>query len=235
MKLPDILEADRLDEAAALVNKYYTKLYRHGLPQTGSRFDDWDGGGDRVGVVNSLTANDVLAVSFLSVQVPASAAIGLLEANTREVTGLLEKIPADLDLASVSLHDYERLLGPNSPASALWQLLRGSENTRWGIGPTTASKIMARKRPRLIPIFDSVVGPLMGHPTAKGQWETWHAALTDDSGLPARLQAIKKKSGIEQGICDLRTMDVILWMHGKELGMVLSDDNDDRLVGNSTP
>ncbi|WP_426006347.1 DUF6308 family protein [Paenarthrobacter sp. NyZ202] len=225
MRLPDILTADHTDEAAALVKKYYTKLYRHNLPQTGSRFNDWADGGDRADVANSLTADDVLAVSFLSVQVPAPAAIGLLETSAGKVQGLLEQIPTDLDLASVSSVEYEALLGPNSPANDLWCLLRGSESYRWGIGPTTASKIMARKRPRLIPIFDSVVGPLMGHPKAKGQWKTWHSVLTDGSGLPARLRAIKAESGIDQDISDLRTMDVVLWMHGKELGMQAVDDS----------
>ncbi|MET3366938.1 UNVERIFIED_CONTAM: hypothetical protein ABIE34_000159 [Jeotgalibacillus campisalis] len=226
MKLPDILTEDRTDEAAALVNKYYTKLYRHGLPQTGSRFDDWAGGGDRTDIANVFTADDVLSVSFLSVQVPAPAAIGLVETHGGDVTALLEQIPTDLDLASVTSEDYETLLGPNSPANALWRLLRGSDTYRWGIGPTTASKILARKRPRLFPIYDSIVGPLMGLPTAEGQWETWHKVLTDGSGLPDRLQAIKAESGIEHDISDLRTMDVILWMHGKELGMVVIDDNE---------
>ena len=226
MKLPDILATDRADEAALLVNKYYTKLYRHDLTQTGSRFDDWAGGGDRADVANSLTADDILAVSFLSVQVPAPAAIGLLESSAQEVSRLLEQIPADLDLASVLSAQYETLLGPNSPASALWRLLRGSGTYRWGIGPTTASKIMARKRPRLIPIFDSVVGPLMGHPTPEGQWATWHGVLTAGGGLPDRLRAIKTASGIEHDISELRTMDVVLWMYGKEKGMVLSDDNE---------
>ena len=225
MTLPDILTPDRVDEAAALVNKYYTKLYNLGLPQSGSRFDDWAGGGDRPDVANSLTADDVVAVSFLSVQVPAQAVIGLLKTSAGKVKGLLEQIPTDVDLASVSSEEYEALLGPNSPANGLWRLLRGSESYRWGIGPTTASKIMARKRPRLIPIFDSVVGPLMGHPKAKGQWKTWHSVLTDGSGLPARLRAIKEESGIGQDISDLRTMDVVLWMHGKELGMEPADDS----------
>ena len=75
MTLPDILSPDRTDDAAALVTKYYTKLSRNDVPQTGSRFDDWAGGGDRPNVANSVTADDVLAVSFLSVQVPAPAAI----------------------------------------------------------------------------------------------------------------------------------------------------------------
>ncbi|VXC05981.1 conserved hypothetical protein [Arthrobacter sp. 9V] len=215
MVLPEILLSQRVDEAAALVSEYYTKLYRNDLPQTGSRFDDWAGGGDKKDVAHEITADDLLAVSFLSVQVTARAAIGLLEARANEVSQLLKQIPTDLDLAAVPAHEYAKVLGPQSPANQLWRLLRGSDTYRWGIGPTTASKIMARKRPRLIPIFDSVVGPLMGHRTCDGQWDTWHSVLTNGSGLPERLRLIREKAAIDHEISDLRTMDVVLWMYGK--------------------
>lgn len=226
MALPKILSSERVGEAAALVSEYYTKLYRNGVPQTGSRFDDWAGGGDRVEVANAITADDLLAVSFLSVQVPAPAIIGLLETRSAEVAGLLEEIPTDLDLAAVTDDEYEAVLGALSPANKLWRLLRGTDTYRWGIGPTTASKVMARKRPRLVPIYDSVVGPLMGLNNNDTQWRTWHTALTDGAGLPERLTAIREKSGIGLQISELRTMDVALWMHGKKLGMTVQDDAD---------
>ncbi|MFK0009291.1 DUF6308 family protein [Paenarthrobacter sp. NPDC090520] len=224
MTLPEILSEPQLDNAAELVTQYYTKLYDHDLPQTGSRFDNWAGGGDRSDVANQITADDVLAVSFLSVQVPATAAIGLIETSATEVTRLLGQIPTDIDLASVPPEDYDAVLGPDSPANQLWRLLRGTDTYRWGIGPTRASKIMARKRPRLIPIYDSVVGPLMGLQTCEGQWKTWHSVLADGSGLPDRLREIREKAAIGVDISDLRTMDVVLWMHGKELGMEVIED-----------
>lgn len=226
MALPEILLPALVDEAAALVNEYYTKLYRNGVPQTGSRFDNWAGGGDRVEVANAITADDLLAVSFLSVPVPAPAIIGLVETRSAEARRLLEEIPTDLDLAAVTADEYETILGALGPASKLWRLLRGTDTYRWGIGPTTASKIMARKRPRLVPIYDSVVGPLMGLNNNDTQWRTWHAALTDGAGLPERLTAIREKSGISLQISDLRTMDVALWMHGKKLGMTVKEDAD---------
>ncbi|BCW57836.1 hypothetical protein HP499_13570 [Paenarthrobacter sp. CM16] len=224
MTLPKILSQSKIDEAAALVGEYYTKLYRNDLPQTGSRFDDWAGGGDKGEVAHIITADDVLAVSFLSVQVTARAAIGLIETHAGEVSELLKRIPTDLDLSAVAPDEYAEVLGSQSPANQLWRLLRGSDSYRWGIGPTTASKVMARKRPRLIPIFDSVVGPLMGHPTCDGQWETWHSVLTDGSGLPERLRMIRRRAAIDHDISDLRTMDVVLWMFGKSQGMAVHQE-----------
>lgn len=158
MALPYFLSSENVDEAGALVREYYRKLYRNALPQTGSRFGDWAGGGDCGDVTNTITADNV--------------------------PSLVRRIRQ---------------------------------------GPTTASKIMARKRPRLSPIYDSVVGPLMGLNTSDSQWRVWHTALTDGTSLPERLRTIPEISGVDPRISELRTMDVVLWMHGKKLGMTVED------------
>ena len=66
MPLPDILDDDHIDDAAKLLGAYYTTYQHAGLPRTGSRFDSWAGGGDAPGMANRVTADDVVAVSFLS-------------------------------------------------------------------------------------------------------------------------------------------------------------------------
>ena len=48
-----------------------------------------------------------------------------------------------------------------------------------------------------------------------GQWKGWHTALTDGTGLPQRLQEIRRVSRIEDAISDLRVMDIVLWMYGR--------------------
>jgi hypothetical protein len=82
------------------------------------------------------------------------------------------------------------------------------------MGATTASKIMARKRPHLIPIYDSVVGPLMGLKDSRGQWDLWHEVLTSNTDLPERLKALRTSAGLPDRISELRVMDVVLWMYG---------------------
>ncbi|ALO67937.1 hypothetical protein AS189_17410 [Arthrobacter alpinus] len=217
MKLPKILDSAHVEQAAALVNEYYTKTYKRGEVQTGARFESWMGGGDASEVVNTITADDLIAVTFLSVDVPAPAAIGILETHKDKISELLEQIPSDLDLAKVSAEDFASTLGTDSAAVQLWRLLRQSDAEWWGIGQTRASKIMARKRPRLIPIYDSVVGPLMGLKNSNKQWSTWHELLTDGSGLPERLKEIQEKSAVAPDASALRIMDVVLWKHGKNL------------------
>lgn len=217
MNLPEILDSAHIEQAAELVTEYYTKTYKRGEVQTGARFESWMGGGDAPEVANTITADDLIAVTFLSVDVPAPAAIGILETHTDRISELLEQVPADLDLASVVATDFAAVLGPDSAADQLWRLLRQSDAQRWGIGQTTASKIMARKRPRLIPIYDSVVGPLMGLRNSKNQWTRWHEALTDGTGLPAQLAEIHKQSGVAPSASALRIMDVVLWKYGKSV------------------
>ncbi|BBE21866.1 hypothetical protein MN0502_07490 [Arthrobacter sp. MN05-02] len=223
MNYPEILDAGHVDEAAGLVRRYYRPIEGNTTPRTGTRFDDWAGGGDHPDVAGRITADDLVAVSFLSVDITGRAAIGLLEKHVDEVADLLRQIPVDVDLWEA---DLERLNSPSGPEYELWNLLRGHKYGKWGIGPTRASKIMARKRPRLIPIYDSVVRPLMGLKNSGGQWTAWHAALTADPALPGRLASIREVAGAPDSIFMLRVMDIVLWMHGIEIGLKPDSDDD---------
>lgn len=222
MQLPDILKPEQTDAAAELVRSYYEDTFEHGRPRSGSHFDDWAGGGDTPATANKVTADDLIAVSFLSVEIKPHAAIGLLKTHAPRVSELLAAIPTDLDLADA---DIEMLNAPDSPASELWDLVRGKHHGKWGVGPTTASKILARKRPKLIPIYDSVVGPLMGLKHSGGQWKVWYEALANGNGLPQQLEAIRQKSGAPGNLSKLRIMDVALWMDGKRRGLKVLDDD----------
>lgn len=142
-----------------MVRRYYTPATGSTPPRTGARFDGWAGGGDMPSIINRIVADDLVAVSFLSVDIHPRAAIGILDTHADEITDLLGAIPADIDLWDA---DIDRLNSDDSPASELWALLRGWKYGSWNVGQTRASKGMARKRPRLIPIYDSVVRPLMG-------------------------------------------------------------------------
>ncbi len=223
MNYPPILDADHVAEAAELVRRYYRPIGSNTSPRTGTRFDDWAGGGDHPDVANRITADDLVAVSFLSVDVKGRAAIGLLEKHPGEISDLLRQIPVAVDLWNA---DVERLNRPGEAEYELWNLLRGHEYGKWGIGPTRASKIMARKRPRLIPIYDSVVRPLMGLENSGGSWTAWHAALTNGTGLPERLESIRKAAGAPEYISTLRVMDIVLWMHGIDLGLKAESDDE---------
>ncbi len=63
---------------------------------SGSRFERSAGGGDHLGVANAVTAEDLVAVTLLSVEVPGPVALGLLEGKLGEQVGSL--LPTDVAL-----------------------------------------------------------------------------------------------------------------------------------------
>lgn len=217
MQIPKILTEEQTENAVLLLSNYYNEPQSgKSRIRNGARFDTWAGGGDAAAVADTITADDMLAASFLSVRFSPKAAIGILEEQREDVITLLSQIPADLDLADLTHDEYKGVLGEESPAWQLWDLLRGKDLAKgWGIGPTKASKLLARKRPRLIPIWDSVVKKETGLKNSLTQWSDWHEVLTQDGGMLVRhLDEVQGRAGLPHGVSGLRAMDVVLWMHG---------------------
>jgi hypothetical protein len=192
------------ERACDYLRKYYGLNNDHEVAFTGAHFD-------RLPTMagNRITSEDIVAVSCLSVHVPAAAAVEILSGQADEISTLLSCIP-DEDLEEVPTDQHERLFGAGSAALGLWLLLR----KHVGIGPTTASKLMARKRPGLIPIYDSVVARVTGLDSSEGTWRAWHSALSSDEALKKRLARLRDSAGLER-VPLLRILDVVLWMDGK--------------------
>ena len=227
MKLPAILtDKDQTENAASLLHAYFNEPTVTGLPRTGSHFETWAGGGDRPDAADTLTADDIVAVSFLGMRIKGEAAYGLLETHKKPIRKLLSDIPKDVDLASLTADEAQDLMmSENSAAQRLWNIFRNKE-AKWHVGPTKASKLLARKRPRLIPIYDSVIDRVteLGG-SSRTQWTEWHGVLTQ-SDLPEHLEEIRRQSGIAEQISQLRVMDVVLWMYGmaQGLGPIVDED-----------
>lgn len=102
VELPDILGDPNVKKAAKLLDRYYHERDKKGLLSTGSYFDEWAVRGDTANR-NFITDSDAVAVSMLSVTVPAKAMVGLPEPETAgRITELLEQIPTDEPLSSLS-------------------------------------------------------------------------------------------------------------------------------------
>ena len=206
-----ILEAihDVTDEAStAYLREYYvTGQY------TGSYFESL---GAQDGTDNRITGADLYALSTLDIKVPVFAGISILENEPAIFNDLLKAIPNDRRLGSLSASEFEQYLGPESDAWQLWDRLRrnGPDEDKWGIGHTTASKIMARKRPHLIPIEDSVVDRVI----ARGRgdsWRMWWEAFNSEGDyLEERATKLRAEIG-RPDLSTLRVFDVMLWMWGK--------------------
>lgn len=72
MELPAILKEENVETAAELLRRYYLEpSAKTGLLSTGSYFDEWAKRGDGPDVRDRITDSDAVAVSMLSVKVPA--------------------------------------------------------------------------------------------------------------------------------------------------------------------
>lgn len=209
-----VLSAIPDDRAVTHIRTYFGQQVNGRPRYTGSRFETFGGGGD-INEPNRVTAADLIAVSMLSVHVPAQAAIGILENLECEIESLLSQIPVETRIEDLRATDFEVFFERDAPASALWRLLRQKEDS-WGIGQTTASKILARKRPHLIPIYDSVIAAQVQISNSSAQWELWFEAFQNDAGgiFVNRLHTIRETSG-QVHLSILRVLDIILWMEGK--------------------
>jgi hypothetical protein len=146
-------------------------------------------------------STDLVAVTMLSVEVPAHAAIWMLDAGQRELSHLLQEVGPNRPIWEAT--DDE--LADGSPAHRLWRKLRDH-----GIGPATAGKLLATKRPSLIPIWDSHVDAALGPP--KGHfWLAMRDSLRSSTALVAEVAA-----EAEVDLPLLRIVDIVVWMrqHG---------------------
>lgn len=101
---------------------------------------------------------------------------------------------------------------PEWAAWRLWPLLLREQH---GIGYVTTSKLLARKRPRLIPVYDRVVRERTGGSDAF--WSDLAEELRRDGrSLHDRLVRLRSESGVGDDISVLRVFDVIAWMPGKD-------------------
>lgn len=194
------------ENAVAALKAYFIEPQPDGSGFTGALFDTWDPSGNRSESTDSFTADDVVAVSLLSVDVAPRAAVELLIRQRPRFEALLKEVGPDRDLASVQDSEV-------APGSAAWRLsdaLRALPQ----IGPTTASKLMARKRPRLLPVYDSVIeAHVLGG--SGNLWRPLRAALRADNGaLHQRLLKMRERAFLDEAVSPLRIFDVVAWMDG---------------------
>jgi hypothetical protein len=122
------------------------------------------------------------------------------------VSELLREIPVDVDIVEV---DQEMLCG-ESPANRLWDVLR---QERDGVGPTRASKLLAAKRPRLLPIWDTFVEQATGMGTLGSWWKVQYVLNDDQRLVWDWLRELRPlASNVPDSVSELRILDVLLWM-----------------------
>ena len=78
-----------------------------------------------------------------------------------------------------------------------------------GIGWVTANKLIARKRPRLVPVYDSVVRDAL-QPGPDQFWARLRSCLAEHDDVRAELDRIRERSAAD--LSHLRVLDIVVWM-----------------------
>jgi hypothetical protein len=144
------------------------------------------------------------------------AAHRLLVTDADPFSQLLREVGPDRDLATEAV-----TVDGAWPARRLYAALLALP----GVGPTTASKLCARKRPRLVPIYDSVVAQVTDGRAS--YWEPLRIELRrPGSYLHARLVRLGEDTGLENHISAIRIFDVVTWMEGKSRSVPAATDEE---------
>lgn len=148
-----------------------------------------------------FSASDLLGAGLLDVPFLPRAVRTLLQTQRDAFNALLAAVPNDVDLWQVSDEELQ-------PAYALWAQVRQLD----GVGPTRASKLMARKRPRLIPVVDSVVRTGLQF-KEDDSWKELRTALRENDGSLVTEIEILRPEGLTERVSTLRILDAALWMN----------------------
>lgn len=153
-------------------------------------------------------------MTALSVVIPPRVADWLISDPEAQklVSQLFSAIPTDAEIG-IDPRGFDRLMGDRSKADELWHLLRAQP----GLGPTKISKLLAAKRPHLLPIYDDVISSYLGT-TSQTHWEdSWQALAASD--IRERLEAIRSDAATQVPSVDelslLRVLDIVAWRAGK--------------------
>jgi hypothetical protein len=172
---------------------------------SGGQFERFCERGDAPEYKDRFTPADLLSVTLLDVTVPGLATIAILGDLAGHLSEHLGAIPTDMDLWDAPLRCIEK----GSEVDRLWWDLVRLD----GVASVIAAKLIARKRPRLIPVYDSVLKKALS-PTDK---EFWLALRTElgHSALRRRLAEMRTLSGVADDISLLRILDASVWMRNR--------------------
>jgi hypothetical protein len=160
----------------------------------------------------AITGDDLVAATMLSIQIRRTTTSGIscdaatkLDVALDLVGDLLRLIPVDRPLHTLSSEEFEQSLGPGSPSDRLYSVLTGA-----GVPRVARHKLMARKRPHLFPVRDTVVEGALGLATSDLWWRPWWEALSGNASLVEELAAVPKPAAA-QHLGVLRTADIAVW------------------------
>ncbi len=148
----------------------------------------------------AITAEDLLAVTLLDIYWRPEVVRTLLGSGGQKLGRMLAALPPDTDLWEAGEQAMRGI-------DELWDALTAIE----GIGTASATKLLARKRPRLCPISDHTVIKAVAVPG-----RTWDVlrCLLRESAARARIEELRPAAAARAPL--LRILDVALWVSYSE-------------------
>ena len=143
-----------------------------------------------------ITPDDLLAVSLLDIAWRPQAVRALLGSHRQQFAEMLAALPPETDLWDASDQALRHI-------DQLWDALTAV----YGIGTASASKLLARKRPRLCPISDSAI--IRAIDVRGRTWDVLRHLLQDPTAR-ADVQALRPASAARAST--LRILDVAVWV-----------------------
>ncbi|WP_157464383.1 DUF6308 family protein [Corynebacterium lipophiloflavum] len=216
--------------AESLLRRYYRSRLegdRAGLGSqpwySGAYYDEWSTDAHPKNAT-VFTPEDVLAVSYLSVRIPGRAVADILHRRRDELNqALFSAVQACEGYASlgdvprdVTSYTGNFMALPDTAWApfVLERKLREIDK----IGVVTASKLIARKLPRIYPINDQHVKALTG--VGNQYMRPLHLTLADNPRIEQTLETVRRSAGLPVSISALRVFDVLAWMEQTDLGRI---------------
>lgn len=163
-----------------------------------------------------ITSDDVIALTTLSISVGVSSngfrpehAIAF-ESRRDELADLLAQIPPELEISEVDEDQASELLAwDDSPVRRLYDFIRHNEGDRIHPGRVATYKLLARKRPALLAVRDSVVEKALDHVKPNDWWLPWWNVM-QDARVRERLVTLRQPYADRASL--LRIADIVVWM-----------------------
>lgn len=163
----------------------------------------------------SFTADDMLAVSALSVDMPTLAAQRLIADEAREFRPLLSR--ADELLAQVGAPEGLADMDLDGELAATLSDLYASIRDLSDVGKVRASKLLAAKFPAHVPIRDARVEQLLGL-TKSRKWWSPIQQLLNSAGVVEVLETVALPEE-RPHVTTLRRLDIVLWREAELRGL----------------
>ncbi len=148
-----------------------------------------------------VRTDDLLAFTLLDVSASPLGVRQILGAQAKDLAEVLSRVPVGVPL-------WEATDANLSDAEGAWALLRSINS----INSVIAGKLLARKRPALIPVIDKWVVKALAAPGGQ-YWAPMRDALTD-ADRRGRIEALR--GDVPLSVSTLRLLDVVIWMQFSE-------------------